>query len=544
MRGRDAYMSLRAVECDEIALGAVQAVTGAGIVCRLDLSLHPRFTGGGEAAPKVLGSIGSHVKLCVGSLVLIAEIRELKQLPDARNTSISAHAEFLGEGDATPFGGLANFRRGVSCYPLPGDNVYAVSQDDLKQVFATGSGSTIEIGAVQPAGTIAASINMDSMLSKHFAIVGSSGTGKSTLVALLLHEMAKKAPEGHILIIDPHGEYKKSFPAVGKVFDVDNLSLPYWLMNLDEHCEFFGGVDSEIDRDILAKSVLQARARNPVASSIRNLNVNTPVPYMLSDLISVLDEQVGRMEKLGETRHYIRLGLKIKQMAADRRFRFIFDDQLFFTSLSDLISNILRLPAEGQPISVIELSRAPSEILNVVVAVLARLVFNYAIWSHKISTTPIVLICEEAHTYLPSNRRGAGVAASTILERIAKEGRKYGVSLGLVTQRPSDLHEGVLSQCGTFIAMRLNNGKDQACLKNALSETGSHFMELIQSLRNRECIICGEGVAAPVRVLVRDLAPELRPNSEDPVFSEVWKDSLNEKENVEKTIAHWIKGVM
>jgi uncharacterized protein len=539
------HISLRGVESNEIALGVVQDVSGAGVVCRLDVSAHLGFTGGGEPAPRILGSIGSHVKLCVGSLMLIAEIRELKLLPDAGNTSILALAEFLGEGHATSHGQLANFRRGISCYPLPGDSIYAVSHEDLKQIFGAENRSLIEIGAVQPVGTIGAGLNMDALLGKHFAIVGSSGTGKSTLVALLLQEIAKKAPEGHILIIDPHGEYGRSFPTVGKTFDVDNLSLPYWLMNLDEHCEFFGGSDSEIDRDILAKCVLQARARNPAAASIRNLNVNTPVPYMLSDLISALDQQMGRIEKLGESRHYLRLGLKIKQMAADRRFRFIFDESLFFISLSDLLSNILRLPADGKPISVIELSRAPSEILNVVVAVLARLVFNYAIWSHQTSTTPIVFVCEEAHNYLPSNKKDGNVAAaSAILARIAKEGRKYGVSLGLVTQRPSDLHEAVLSQCGTFIAMRLNNGKDQACLRNALSETGSHFMEMIQSLRNRECIICGEGVSAPVRVLVRDLEPELRPNSEDPVFSEVWKKSRNEKEIVEKTIDHWINRVI
>src|SRR5208283_4683180 len=151
--------------------------------------------------------------------------------------------------------------------------------EDLKQIFAAENRSLIEIGAVQPIGTIGASINMDALLGKHFAIVGSSGTGKSTLVALLLHEIGKKAPEGHIVIIDPHGEYGKSFPTVGKVFDVDKLSLPYWLMNLDEHCEFFAGPDREIDRDILAKCVLQARKKNPSASSVRNLNVNTPVPY-------------------------------------------------------------------------------------------------------------------------------------------------------------------------------------------------------------------------------------------------------------------------
>lgn len=536
-------MPLGVDQRNEIALGAVQDVSGGGVVCRLDAAPHAR-TGGGEAARSVWGSIGSHVKFRVGSVLLIAEIRELKQFPEARSLWISARAEFLGEGDATSHGQLANFRRGVSCYPRPGDKVYAVSHEDLTQIFAAENRSLIEVGAIHATEAIGARLYMDSLLAKNFAIVGSSGTGKSTLVALLLHEIAKKAPEGHILIVDPHGEYKKSFSAIGRLFDVDNLSLPYWLMNLAEHCELFGGADSEIDRDILAKCVLTARAKNPLSSSVRNISVDTPIPYSLSDLILALDEQAGRLEKLGEAKHYVRLRLKIQQMAGDRRFRFILDESHFFTQLSDVLSGILRLPAEGRPISVIDLSRLPSEILNVVVAVLSRLVFDYAIWSERILATPILLVCEEAQHYIPSNERSDAAAAAAILERIAKEGRKHGVSLGLVTQRPSDLNEGVLSQCGTFIAMRLNNGKDQACLRNALAETGSHFTELMQSLRNQECIICGEGVSVPVRVSVRDLAPELRPNSEDPVFSDAWKKSGGEREVVEKTVERWINQIL
>ena len=149
------------------------------------------------------------------------------------------------------------------------------------------------------------------------------------------------------------------------------------------------------------------------------------------------------------------------------------------------------------------MSGVPSDIVSVVVAVLSRLVFDYAIWSRNEVQRPLLLVCEEAHRYVPADKTGAGQAVRKVLERIAKEGRKYGVSLGLITQRPSDLAEGVLSQCGTIIAMRLNNDRDQQFVKNAMPEGARGFLDVIPALRNRECIICGEGVAIPIRVSVR-----------------------------------------
>ena len=146
---------------------------------------------------------------------------------------------------------------------------------------------------------------------------------------------------------------------------------------------------------------------------------------------------------------------------------------------------------------------------SVVVSVLARMVFDYAIWSRTEAQRPILLVCEEAHRYVPKDESAKGQAVRKILERIAKEGRKYGVSLGLITQRPSDLAEGVLSQCGTIIAMRLNNERDQACVRAAMPEGARGFLDAIPALRNRECIVCGEGVAIP------DSRPLRRPRARE-----------------------------
>jgi DNA helicase HerA-like ATPase len=180
----------------------------------------------------------------------------------------------------------------------------------------------------------------------------------------------------------------------------------------------------------------------------------------------------------------------------------------------------------------------PSDITSVVVAVLARMTFDFAIWSRNEPQRPILLVCEEAHRYIPAGQETSS-SVGRILGRIAKEGRKYGVSLGLITQRPSDLAEGVLSQCGTIIAMRLNNDRDQAFVRAAMPEGARGFLDSIPALRNRECIICGEGVTIPIRVSFDGLEESKRPASGDPLFSELWRDVGGEEQIIGRTIQRW-----
>ncbi|WP_442753510.1 ATP-binding protein [Methylocystis sp. JAN1] len=517
----------------ELVIGYIEEVNAVGATCRLD-DLAVRKADA--------GSIGSRLKLKLDELWLLGEIRELKQIRDLRGAGVVAVLEFIGETSVADDGGLTRFRQGVSAYPRPGAPVCAVSEDDLKRAFADDDRGSIRIGSIHPTESVDAMLYVDRFLSRHFAIFGSSGTGKSTLVSLILNGIARRAPEGHIVVIDPHGEYATSFSESAVLLDVQNLSLPYWLMNLEEHCEFFAarGADREIDKDIIAKCLLAARAKNPLSRSISNLHVDTPLPYFLGDLISAIDEQLGRLEKYAEARFYIRLKQKVAQVVTDRRFRFVFDESLYAAPLDYVISTLLRLPANGRPISVVDLSNAPSEVVDAVVAVLARLIFNFGIWSREGKVRPVLLVCEEAQNYLPGGEASKSAAASSILERIAKEGRKHGVALGLVTQRPSDLSPAALSQCGTLISMRLNNLRDQDCLKNALPEAGKHLVSSIQGLRNQECVISGEGVPAPVRVRVANVELSRLPNSHDPSFITAWGKAGGEEELVQGTIDRWL----
>nr|WP_294810129.1 DUF87 domain-containing protein [uncultured Sphingomonas sp.] len=487
------------------------------------------------------GQVGSQVKLRVGSIWLIANVRSLRL--DASGDRILAQVDFLGEGDEEKLTGkLYKFRRGVTRYPTPGCAVFPISTADLKQIYAADDRAHIEIGNVYPTKDIRAALYIDSMLGKHFALLGSTGTGKSTAAALILHRICELSPQGHIVMIDPHGEYASAFKTTGALYDVSNLQMPYWLMNFEEHCEVFlttQGSDRQVDADILAKCILLAKGKNRLAQEFGKLTVDAPIPYLLSDLTQILQTEMGKMDKATDTGPYLRLRSKVDEIKGDPRYAFMFSGMLVADTMANFLARVFRLPGDGKPISIVDVSGVPSEITSVVVAVLSRMVFDFAIWSRGEAKRPVLLVCEEAHRYVPNERNADGSSVGRILSRIAKEGRKYGVSLGLITQRPSDLAEGVLSQCGTILSMRLNNERDQAFVKAAMPEGARGFLDSIPALRNRECIAVGEGVATPIRLLFDALEDGKRPASDDPLFSELWRETGGEELMLERTIKRW-----
>ena len=486
------------------------------------------------------GQVGSQIKMRLGSLWIIASVRSMAL--DRRDAGrVIADVDFLGEGGEDN-GTLVDFRRGITRYPTPGTHVYPVSSDDMDQIYAAHDRAHVRIGTVYPTRDTGAALYVDALLGKHFALLGSTGTGKSTSAALILHRICDQSPKGHIVMIDPHGEYGAAFAENGAIYDAGNLALPYWLMNFEEHCEVFvtsQGPERAQDCDILAKCLLAARAKNRVAEGMSRLTVDSPVPYLLSDLTTIISNEMGKLDKGTNSLPFMRLKARIDEIKADPRYSFMFSGMLVADTMQDFLAKVFRLPSDSKPISIIDTSAMPTEITSVVVSVLSRLVFDYAIWARSEPQRPVLLVCEEAHRYIPSTTTGGGQSVRKILERIAKEGRKYGVSLGLITQRPSDLAEGVLSQCGTIIAMRLNNDRDQQFVKAAMPEGARGFLDSIPALRNRECIICGEGVAIPIRVALDTLEETRRPASGDPSFSRLWQESGGEGDILNRTITRW-----
>jgi len=521
-------------------IGVVMEIGGASSLVMLDAQALEAHRNSADPVVAAAGQVGNQIKIRVGSAWLVANIRSLR-LAEAGGTAIIAAIDFLGEGDEELLTGkLYRFRRGVTRYPTPGSAVFPVSTADLKQIYAADDRAHIEIGTVFPTRDIRGALYVDALLGRHFALLGSTGTGKSTATALILHRICDLAPHGHIVMIDPHGEYGSAFAGNGAAYDVSNLQMPYWLMNFEEHCEVFVtsiGSQRQIDADILAKCLLMARAKGRLGQEITKLTVDAPIPYLLSDLTALISLEMGKLDRAGDTAPYLRLKTKIDEIKGDPRYGFMFSGMLVADTMAQFMERIFRLPGDGKPISIIDVSGVPSEITSVVVGMLSRMVFDFAIWSRNEPQRPILLVCEEAHRYIPGEGNASSVGR--ILSRIAKEGRKYGVSLGLVTQRPSDLAEGVLSQCGTIIAMRLNNDRDQAFVRAAMPEGARGFLDSIPALRNREAIICGEGVAVPIRLAFDSLEEQRRPASDDPVFSELWRERGQEDQIIARTVKRW-----
>ncbi len=522
-------------------LGAVLDISGPSSQLLLDLAAIRALPALADAVTAAGGQVGSQVKMRVGERWIVANIRAMRLTDDGDR--VVAHVDFMGEGDVTaPDDMLSAFRRGVTRYPLPGTPVHPVSTADLRQLYAADERPHIEIGNVHPTRDVRAALYVDALLGKHFALLGSTGTGKSTSAALILHRVCEANPHAHIVMIDPHGEYSAAFGDIGIRFDVTNLQLPYWLLDLREHCEVFltsRGAERQVDADILGRCLLAARAKHRLAQDIGRLTVDSPIPYLLTDLVQILQQDMGRMNRAGDTAPYLRIRGRIDEIRADPRYAFMFSGLLVADTMAAFLKRVFRLPTDGRPVSVVDVSGMPSEVTSVVVSVLARLVFDYALWSRDEPRRPILLVCEEAHRYVPNERHAEGSPVAQILGRIAKEGRKYGVSLGLITQRPSDLAEGVLSQCGTILAMRLNNERDQAFVRAAMPEGARGFLDAIPALRNRECIAVGEGVATPIRVSFDDLEPHRRPASADPSFTTLWRETGDEDALVERTIRRW-----
>jgi hypothetical protein len=522
-------------------IGVILEIAGSGSQIALDLERLNECMADADPSIALAGQVGSQVKIRVGSSWLLASVRNQRQ--DRRAGGILANIDFLGEGQEEKLTGrIHGFRRGVTRYPIPGALIYPATTADLKQIYASDGRSNIQVGTVYPTKDIRAGIYIDAMLGKHFALLGSTGTGKSTSAALILHRICEAAPDGHIVMIDPHGEYSAAFRTNGLILDVSNLQMPYWLLNFQEHCEVLltsHGNDRQTDGDILAKCLLKARAKNRLAETMGKITVDSPIPYLLSDLSNAIQDEMGKLDKATNTAPYMRVKTKLDELKADPRYQFMFSGMLVGDTMADFLAKVFRMPGEGKPISIIDVSGVPSDITSTVVAVLSRLVFDFAIWGRDEQTRPILLVCEEAHRYVPNEKNADGSSVGNILSRIAKEGRKYGISLGLITQRPSDLAEGVLSQCGTIISMRLNNDRDQAFVKAAMPEGARGFLDSIPALRNRECIICGEGVSIPIRVAFDNLEEVKRPASEDPSFVQLWSKSGGEEEAVWRTVQRW-----
>jgi DNA helicase HerA-like ATPase len=317
------------------------------------------------------------------------------------------------------------------------------------------------------------------------------------------------------------------------------------LLNFQEVCAALTGSDSHHDAEvqILSEAIVAAKKRSAGTPTRRlsgkgtAITVDTPAPYLLSDLIAYLDEQLGKLERAQATLPYLRLKNRIEALIADARYGFMFRSVMVEDTMASVLSQIFRIPAEDKPITVIELAAVPAEILDVVISLIARLAFDLAVWSE--GRMPMLLVCEEAHRYAPAQDGDKFMPTRLALARIAKEGRKYGVALGLATQRPSELDTTIISQCSTVIAMRLSTDRDQDVMRSNTHDGALDLLNYLPVLGDREAIVLGQGVPMPMRIKFRDLNETAVPRSRKDGFSAAWKSGNIGRAELEEIVQLW-----
>lgn len=382
----------------------------------------------------------------------------------------------------------------------------------------------------------------DELLGKHFAVLGTTGSGKSCSVTVLLQAILDVAANGHIILLDPHNEYSRAFSGSAEVIDPTSLNLPHWLLNFEESIELYVGKTEHAatsQTNIIKEAILAAR-RNFGNQGIlkESITVDTPVPYKLSDVLAEVRRQAPTAPS--QRTSHDKIIAKIESLQTDKRFSFLIrPDADVSDGLADIVSQYLRIPVSNKPISIIDLSGVPSNVVDVVVSVLCRMIFDFAVWSPRPVKVPILLVCEEAHRYAPRSDEAAFQPTKKALSRIAKEGRKYGVSLGLVSQRPSELAETILSQCNTLIALRMSNEQDQHFVQRALPDGVRSLVDVLPTLRAQEALIVGEGTAVPVRVKFSELPEDRRPHSADVPFASLWREDSAKTEYVTEVLRRW-----
>jgi DNA helicase HerA-like ATPase len=501
-------------------LGFVVSVTGA----RAGVRLYKRSSEDGDGSRVTIGrlvAINTGASRIVG---VITRVSVSEPEPGVeRGGFILADVDFLGEIKQAGTD-QALFQRGVTDYPTIGDSMTPLIRDELGLIHHVAASETIEVGRLQLDDTIPAYINFDELLRKHFAILGTTGVGKSTSVALILREILSKKANLRIFLIDPHNEYGGCFGDMAYVMSPKNLRLPFWLFNYEEIVDVFfrGRPGVEEEMEILSEVIPVAKAQ--YASNARGDRVHlrknalggytadTPVPYRVSDVVALISDRMGKLENRSSWTKYHRLVTRIESLGNDSRYGFMFNSLFVEDMMVRVLSELFRLPVDGKPITVMQLAGFPAEVVDSVVSVLCRMAFDIGVWSD--GGVPLLVCCEEAHRYAPADRKLGFGPTRKALSRIAKEGRKYGVFLGVVTQRPVELDPTILSQCSTVFAMRMANDNDQAIVKSAVPDAGSSLIEFLASLGTREAIAFGEGIALPMRFRFKDVPKQYLPKSQ------------------------------
>jgi DNA helicase HerA-like ATPase len=541
---------------ENLAIGTIIEVDGSHIVAEL----RPGITElsrifGGDTYP--IGQFGSIVKIHFGRRIIFAFVGRLRMkaeyeserglAPQATSDERVIEADLFGEGEwlsdtsATPASWSLKFDRGVATYPLPQQTVYLTPKRELRFIYGHGKGPSVHLGEHVGTGGTKCYAEMNELLGKHTAILGSTGAGKSGTVAAVLHSLLERGAEAglpnwvpRIVVLDPHNEYSKAFGEkhIRLSTDEGSLKLPYWLLNFQEtvsliigKTEFVATSQSNIVKLALLNSRTEAAGTLGIDLTKQPLTVDSPTPYSIQKFKDEVNQQRPPGKDKKEQEPFNSVINKLETLQRDSRMNFMLSP--WDGATDDFAPVLSQFVGDGKAVRIVDLSGVPNEVAGICSAVIARTLFNLKVWQTSVERErdPVLMVCEEAHRYVPNRGEAQYEAAQEAIRRIAKEGRKYGIGLLLVSQRPSEVESTVLSQCNSWIILRITNDADREHVRAILPDSMAGLTKMLSGLRRQEAIFVGQAAILPSRILIRSLTQEQLPRSNDIDFDKGWQSA-------------------
>lgn len=517
-------------------------------------------------------------KLRVGSYLQIADNDDCKLMAIIENFSIEVGVDKEGKPirgyiiEAQPLGMIIDgkFERGGDSIAIPPKSVQPAKTEDISKIFeeSIAEKDKFEFASLVANERIKVPVNGNKFFNKHIAIIGSTGSGKSHTVAKIIQKaIGGKNGEyeglnnSHVIIFDIHSEYRSAFPDANYV-DVENMILPYWLLNSDELQELF--IETEANdhnqRSLFKDAVVESKKNHYKGDATikERIHFDSPYYFDIDDVLKLFELKNTEMvtttsgsktstkqgSQFGKLTNFLsRMEVKLH----DKRLEFLLGDKANKITFEDTLKQFLGYGTTQSNVTILDLSGIPFDVLSISVSLISRILFEYGYYYKKVleaesaacnNDIPLLLVYEEAHKYVPNSDMAKYRASRDSIERIAKEGRKYGVSLLLASQRPSEISDTIFAQCSNYVAMRLTNPNDQACVKKLLPDTLGDLINKLPSLKAGEGLLIGDAVVLPSVVKIDLCNPA--PSSSDIPYWDLWKDRWKDL-SVDKIKSLWCK---
>jgi uncharacterized protein len=499
-----------------------------------------------------IGQIGSYLMVRQSGIYVLVIVESMWQEVDAEGKLVRMlRVNPLGE--ITAKGG---FSRGVAHFPTTGAELHLVTAPTLSLLFSKYSAADFKIGKLSAFDSVDVFMDPDAFFGRHAAILGQSGSGKSWSVTSFIQSTLRAMPNAHVIILDLHGEYgsKEWDPSTSPPFPADkvrcikasDLEIPYWLLTYEELIELLIDDDdpnASVQIAFLRGSLLELKRESNAHLDLGHITVDSPIYFSLDALLerfkfaNETTADFGK-SKTALTHKFDQLLVKLQSRLNDTRYDFLLRPKKRNSSesLAGLLRDFVGLGDQNAKVTVLDLSSVPFDVHPTVTAQIGRLAFEFNYWNPKCREFPIFLIAEEAHSYIPRATVGGHQGTRRSFERIAKAGRKYAVGLCVVSQRPNELSETVLSQCSTFVCLRITNPDDQEYVRALVPDSARGILEALTSLAQGEAIATGEGVPMPVRL--RITMPDPPPNAQDIAYAAMWARGPEETD-VEHIVDCW-----